>query len=88
MGISVIKSLMTGLILAFLTGCTTTPNPYDRQKPEYLAPFGPAAESDPVIRHVEAGSPASSLVEVGDKIIDIDGRPVSSTYEFYQMRLK
>ena len=85
MGISIEKSMMMGIILTLLTGCATTPNPYDRRKPDYLLPYGPAAESTPLIRHVEADSPASSLVEVGDRIIDIDGKPVPNTYGFYQM---
>lgn len=69
----------------FLFGCVATTDNYDNIKPVYLKPYGPHAESKPLVRYVDEGSPLEEKVNVGDEVIAVDGTPVGNTYNFYQL---
>ena len=71
------------LLSALVGGCATSPDHYDTRKPIYLVPFATSADSPAKVRHIVPDSPAKTVVEVGDTILSVDDKPVTSTLSFY-----
>jgi hypothetical protein len=73
------------LLSAFVVGCASTPDPYDTKKPTYLVPFATSADAPAQVRYIVPDSPAQSAFEIGDDLLSVDDKPVSSTWGFYSL---
>lgn len=79
------KLFLLATILVLFTACASMNKMYETGKLAPLIPFGVSADSPPLVRYVEKNSPAENIVNVGDLIISVDGNPVKSTFNFYEI---